>query len=145
MTLHRMSTQPRKQRGVAAVEFALIAAGFFTVYFGIIEFGRVLFMMNTVVEATRLGARTAVVCNKDSSAIANKMTGLAGFLSPSNIQVSYEPAGCDINSCLYATVRVTGLTIQTLVPLVPLDFNMPAFSTTLPRESMSSTNNPICA
>lgn len=145
MIFPRMSMPPRKQRGAAAVEFALITVGFLTVFFGIIEFGRVLFMMNTTVEATRLGARIAVVCDKDSSAIVTKMTGVAGFLSPSHIQVSYEPAGCDVNSCHYATVSVSGLTISTLVPLIPFDFEMPAFSTTLPRESMSSASNPICA
>ena len=133
----------KKQRGAAAVEFALIATILFTLLFGIIEFGRVLFMMNTTAEATRLGARLAVVCDPNNSAITEKMTQLAGFLSPSNISVNYEPSGCDENNCRFITVSITGLTIQTLVPLIPFDFDMPAFSTTLPRESMSK-NNPDC-
>ena len=132
------------QRGVAAVEFALIAVILFTLIFGITEFGRVLFMMNTTTEATRLGARLAVVCDKDDTTIKTKIVNLAGFLTPGNINVVYSPSGCDPSTCRYVTVRVTGLRVQSLVPLIPLDFPMPEFATTLPRESMSSLNNPIC-
>ncbi|MDP1678890.1 MAG: TadE/TadG family type IV pilus assembly protein [Candidatus Nitrotoga sp.] len=132
------------QRGVAAVEFALIAVILFTLLFGITEFGRVLFMMNTATEATRLGARLAVVCDKNDTAITDRMTVIAGFLSPSNINVTYIPGGCSANTCQYVTVSVTGLTVKSLVPLIPINFDMPTFSTTLPRESMSSLNNPIC-
>lgn len=139
-----LSAPQASQRGVAAVEFALVAVILFTVLFGITEFGRVLFMMNTTAEATRLGARLAVVCDKDDSVITTRMTSLAGFLNPGNINVTYSPGGCNADTCHYVTVSVTGLTVQSLVPLIPVNFNMPAFSTTLPRESMSSLNNPVC-
>ncbi|MBA3756947.1 MAG: pilus assembly protein [Nitrosomonas sp.] len=132
------------QRGVAAVEFAIIAVILFTLLFGIMEFGRVLYMMNATTEATRLGARLAVVCDQNDSVITTKMVNLAGFLTPGNINVAYSPGGCDATSCRYVTVSVTGLTVQSLVPLIPINFQMPGFSTTLPRESMSSLNNPIC-
>lgn len=134
----------KRQQGVAAVEFALVAVILFTLLFGIMEMGRVLFMMNTTTEATRLGARIAVVCDPNASAIKDRMTDIAGFLSSANINVNYNPGGCDINSCRYITVSVTGVTVQSIVPLIPFDFEMPSFSTTLPRESMSSANNPIC-
>lgn len=139
------SASQSSQRGVAAVEFALVAVILFTLLFGITEFGRVLFMMNTTTEATRLGARLAVVCDKDAPVVTARMTALAGFLNPSNINVTYIPGGCSVNTCQYVTVSVTGLTVRSLVPLIPINFDMPAFSTTLPRESMSSLNNPICS
>lgn len=138
------SSAPSAQRGVAAVEFALIAAILFTLLFGIIEFGRILFMMNTTVEATRLGARLAVVCDKDDAVIKSRMTDLAGFLSPGNINISYTPGGCDVSSCRYTTVSITGLTVKSVVPLIPINFSMPTFATTLPRESMDSGYNPDC-
>lgn len=141
---HFSSSTSFTQRGVAAVEFALVSVILFTLLFGIIEFGRVLFMLNTTVEATRLGARLAVVCDKDDSVIVTRMTELAGFLSPSNINISYNPGGCNVDTCRYATVSITGLTVQSLVPLIPINFPMPPFATTLPRESMSSLNNSIC-
>ncbi|MDH5553328.1 MAG: pilus assembly protein [Nitrosomonas sp.] len=135
----------KNQRGVAAVEFALIAVILFTLLFGIMEMGRILFMMNTTTEATRLGARLAVVCDQNASAIKSKMVDLASFLTPGNINVAYLPGGCTVDTCRYVNVSVTGITVQSIVPLIPVNFPMPPFSTTLPRESMSSLNNPICS
>ena len=134
----------KSQRGVAAVEFAIIAVILFTLLFGIMEMGRVLFMINTTTEATRLGARLAVVCDQGASAIKTRMVSLAGFLTPGNINVAYLPGGCTVDTCRYVNVSVAGITVQSIVPLIPVNFPMPPFSTTLPRESMNSLNNPIC-
>lgn len=54
-----------RQRGAAAVEFGIIAIAFFTLFFGIIEFGRFFYLYNTVQEVTRCAARQAVVTWKD--------------------------------------------------------------------------------
>lgn len=54
----RMKT---RQRGASAVEFGIIAVVFFTLLFGIIEFGRFFYLYNTVQEVTRCAARKAVV------------------------------------------------------------------------------------
>ena len=54
---------------MAAVEFALVAALFFTLLIGIMEMGRVLFYWNSAAEATRLGARLAVVCDLNDTTI----------------------------------------------------------------------------
>lgn len=134
----------RKQRGAAAVEFALVAGLLFTVLFGIMEMSRVLFYWNTATEATRLGARLAVVCDKDDTAIKTRMSQMLGVLTPSNIDVAWAPGGCDLNSCRSVTVSITGLNVATFIPFVPLNLSMPPFSTTLPRESMDSTN-PDCS
>lgn len=50
-----------RQRGASAVEFGLIAVLFFTLFFGIIEFGRLFYLYNTVQEVTRCVARQATV------------------------------------------------------------------------------------
>jgi hypothetical protein len=50
-----------RQRGVASVEFALIAIVFFSLLFGVIEFGRLLFSINSVQEVTRRAAREQTV------------------------------------------------------------------------------------
>lgn len=52
-----------RQRGAAVVEFALIAVVFFMLLLGIIEFGRLFFLWNTVQEVTRKAAREAIVRN----------------------------------------------------------------------------------
>ena len=60
---HRLSSSPPagRQRGAAAVEFALVSLLFFTLLFGILEFGRMLYLYNTVQEVSRRAAREAVV------------------------------------------------------------------------------------
>lgn len=134
----------RRQRGVAAVEFALIASLLFTLLFGIMEMNRVLFYWNTATEVTRLGARLAVVCEKDATIIKTRMSNILGILAPDNIDIAYTPVGCDINSCRSVTVSITGVNVSTFIPFVPLNLRMPSFSTTLPRESMDSAN-PDCS
>ncbi len=53
----------KKQLGAAAVEFAFVVMVFFMLLLGIIEFGRFMYVWNTVQEVTRLAAREAVVSN----------------------------------------------------------------------------------
>lgn len=133
------------QRGVAAIEFSLVAVLFFTLLIGIIEFGRVLYLMNAAAEATRLGARVAVVCDVNSPAIRNQMRGLLGVLRNEDITVSYEPANCTRETCEWVEVSVVRQ-IDTFIPIASLSFNLPSFSTRLPRESLDSVGgtNPVC-
>lgn len=48
-----------RQRGAAALEFALLAIVFFTLVFGVIEVARVMFVYNTLQEVTRRAASAA--------------------------------------------------------------------------------------
>ncbi len=48
------------------MEFGIIAIVFFTLFLGIIEFGRFFYLYNTVQEVTRCAARAAVVVWKDN-------------------------------------------------------------------------------
>lgn len=138
-----------KQKGVAAVEFAIVASLLFTLVIGIMEFGRVLYMINTGTEATRLGARLAVVCDMNDGTIIEKMRMMANFLpaDADNIKIDYQPSGCDINSCRYVTVRIEGWKFSAITSLIPIinGMDMPTLATTLPRESMTSANNVICS
>ena len=81
-----------QQRGAAAVEFAIIAMLLFTLLFGIIEFGRMFYMFNTVQELTRRAARAAVVSWVDAS----------GWQSPEMKQVLFGgtslPGGGEITA-----------------------------------------------
>jgi hypothetical protein len=138
------------QHGVAAVEFALVIALFLTLLLGIMEMGRVLFYWNSAAEATRLGARMAVVCDLNDAAIRTRMQSRLGILPTSNINIQYEPAGCNVDTCQYVTVSVlAGVSVATFLPFTPLALTLPPFSTTLPRESMRSTltglANPVCS
>lgn len=141
---------PYRMHGATVVEFALVAALLMTLLFGIIEMGRLMFYWNTATELTRLGARTAVVCNVDTSAIRARMTRLYPLIPPDKVLVDYLPAGCSSNnSCTEVSVKVAAnVTIQTYIPFIPLTLALPEFRTTLPRESLRSNidgvPNPIC-
>lgn len=60
----------KKQRGTAAVEFAIISIVFLTFVFGIIEFARAMYMYNTLAVATSNAARWASTTDwRDRSAM----------------------------------------------------------------------------
>jgi Flp pilus assembly protein TadG len=145
----------RLQRGAVAVEFALVAALFLlTLLLGIIELGRAFFYMNATAEATRLGARIAVVCEKGTTDgyIRARMREFVSVLPDASIAIQWEPANCTADGptvCRSVTVSVLpGATFDTFIPFVPLTWNLPPFATTLPRESMRSAiegvPNPVC-
>ncbi|MEX3931195.1 TadE/TadG family type IV pilus assembly protein [Paraburkholderia phymatum] len=151
LSIHHLP-RARRQKGVAALEFALVASVFFTLLIGIMEMGRVLFYWNTAVEATRWGARVAVVCDINSSQNVNNpvirdMQKLLPILQPANVTVTYAPAGCDATSCTSVTVAIANVAVNTVVPFVPFNLTMPPFSTRLPRESLNSVGgtNPTCS
>lgn len=113
-TSHPPSNQ--KQRGVAAVEFALVALLFFTILLAIIEFGRMLFIFNTMQEMTRRGAREAVVRWVDSASQAEIKT-IALFNDTT------MPASPDVTA---ANITITylqkdGITAVTAFPTDPGD------------------------
>jgi hypothetical protein len=118
------------------------------------EMGRILFYWNTAAEVTRLGARIAVVCDMKDATIKDKMVNLFPALTTAEITIDYQPSAplaCSAteDNCEWVTVSIAkGAPIKTFIPFVPLSFTMPAFSTTLPRESMQSTidgtANPVC-
>jgi hypothetical protein len=59
-TLPPAAARGRRQSGVAAVEFALLALWFFGLVFGIIEVVRIVYVYNTLQEVTRRAAASAV-------------------------------------------------------------------------------------
>jgi len=139
-----------RQRGAAAVEFAVVAALFFTILLGAMEMARLLWTWNAASEATRLGARLAVVCDINDPTIIARMQEMLPYLQPANVTIDYLNPGNAPNTCNAATcksVRVTlaGYTHVPIIPFVPLSLPIPPFQTTLPKEFMQSTGNPVCS
>jgi Flp pilus assembly protein TadG len=141
----RTGRRGSRSRGVAAVEFALISALFFTSLFGVLEMGRMLWIWNAAVEATRLGARMAVVCDIGDADIKTRMTQRVPNLLPSHISVTYEPTSCTSATCKSVNVSLSGYVHQTIIPFAPLTVTLPPFSTTLRKEYMNSTGNAVCS
>jgi Flp pilus assembly protein TadG len=136
---------PRRPRGAAAVEFAIVSALFFTVLFGAMEMGRLLWTWNAAVEATRLGARLAVVCDIDDSTITTRMIERLPTLTTSNITIAYLDPGCTTATCTAVRVSLNNYVHDTIIPFVPMSLTLPPFSTTLRKEFMQSAGNPVCS
>lgn len=139
----------RRQQGAAAVEFALVAIVFFILLLGVVEMGRVLFTWNAAAEATRYGARVAAVCDMNDTAIVSRMQRIMPNLAASNVSIAYLPSGCNKSNCLYVRVSLVDFQVTTHIPVVSTVLSVPSFVTTIPRESLESTNsdgeaNPVC-
>lgn len=140
------------QQGLATVEFAIVGAVFFIVLFGVIEFGRALFVANVLVEGTRRGARLAAVCPVGSARVAEATVFANGDgdsrfvhnLNTGHVAVSYlnqagtpivNPAA-NITSISYVQVRIVNFQQTMLIPFFMSEFLMPSFAATLPAESL---------
>ena len=152
--MKRAFRNPSRQRGVAVVEFAIVGALAIMMIFAVIEIARAIFVANALTEATRRGARMAVVCPINDPAIAQVATFNApgaGNLSPiiyqldtTDIAVEYlsrtgavlgDPVG-NFTLIRYIQVRVVDFEHELLIPFANVIFTMPEFATTLPRESL---------
>lgn len=106
------------QRGAAAVEFALVAMLFLLLMFSAMEFGRLLYLWNTVQEVTRNAARQAVITDFNNTAAITAIKRSAVFRSTDGTL----PASSEISN---ATVDIKYLnaagTVPTVMPLDPGD------------------------
>ncbi|HET9787980.1 MAG TPA: TadE family protein [Pyrinomonadaceae bacterium] len=160
----------RDERGSTVVEFAMAAAVFFVMIFGIIEFGRLLYTHNALTDAARRGARYAVLHAEDHKCVKNVVvygeshvdpdtddcdpTGppLINGLTEDNVVVTYEGADLDGNpdspnpwgtNLGTATVSIEGYVFDLSIPFVGRTLNMPAYSTTLTSESAGTEPDPL--
>lgn len=60
----------KDQRGASLAEFAVVAGFFFTLILGIIEFSRLLYTHNALADASRRGARYAVLNEQNDPCVA---------------------------------------------------------------------------
>lgn len=135
---------PSPSAGQALVEFAFVAPIFFLLLFGIIEGGRFILYYQTLNNATREGARYAIVHGSNSSCPSGPMppgkSAPLGCYDPSGAKVIQQvkdtafgvlgsgvvvspvwpdPPGLGNGRDADVTVMAT-YTYQTLVPIVPL-------------------------
>jgi Flp pilus assembly protein TadG len=149
------------EHGQTLVEFALVVMIFLVVLFGILEFSRALWTYNTIVQATRAGARFAVVeiPSVTNNAVKNYVvyhnsagTGapVVPGLSTSSVTVTYtridpntgNPVEAttlqDKYNSAYVQVGITGYTFNFIVPILGSGITLPAFTTTLQLEGLGA-------
>ncbi len=91
--LEKLCRRSRSNRkGVAAVEFAVIAPLFFLLVFGMIEFGRAIMVQQIITNASREGARLAVLDGSTGTevktAVVNYMQRAAITITPDRVTVT---------------------------------------------------------
>lgn len=88
----------RRERGAASVELAIVLALFLTIVFGIVDFGLALRSAVVVNNATREGARLAVV-QPDETAIIDRVRAVTASLNQSTLNVKVSCVRPDKSSC----------------------------------------------
>ena len=93
----------RCERGVSAVEFALLLPVFLTMIFGIVVYGSYLTMVHDVQQLAAEAARSSVagVTNTERNSLATGYVTLNAstypLLTPSNLTVNAAPSAADAN------------------------------------------------
>ena len=123
MTIRR---RLRDASGATLVEFALCSMLFFTITFGTIEFGRMIFAYNIVSNAAREGVRYAAVRGSSSgrAATADQVkqyvtSRSVGLLSTTNVTVTWptDNAVGSVVQVQYSFTPIVSLLPQTAVNL----------------------------
>lgn len=127
-----------RQRGATAVEFALVAMILFILLIGIMEIARVMFIWNAANEATRYGARVAVVCTVDptKALVTAKMRRFLPTLTADNVDLEYLPSPTAVE---LVRVSVTNLSVQTFIPVFAFNIPVPRSTAAIPSESLAGT------
>jgi len=130
------------ERGTTLVEFAIALTVFLTSMFGVIEFGRALWVHNALTDAARRGARYATLHNPaDVDKVKNVVVygdeaggtqSVVPNLTTDNVTVNYSSFGVNKGT---VSVAITSYQFQFVVPLIGTSITMPAYSTTLTGES----------
>lgn len=137
----------RHQSGATIVEFALVLLLFLTFVLGLTDFARLLYVWNGATEATRAGARYAVVCVDPNGSSGNLLAKMQQLLPQvSGYTLAWDPAGCSSATCQGVSVTITDLSFKWLAPIPnavkpTLVIPASAFTTYLPREILRQDPN----
>jgi len=96
-----------RERGAAAVEFALVAPILLALVGGIVEFSHVYNLQISVTQAAREAARTMAVKNDQGLARTAGTTGAPG-LDPAAFTFTFTPGACAKDVTAKVTVTYTG-------------------------------------
>jgi predicted transcriptional regulator len=149
----------RHMQGVYVVEFAIIGLLLFTLLLGVLEMGRLYFTVNALDEVVRRGARLAAVCDIQDPVILRRAifkaatdssaSDLIGGLETADLTLVYlDENGVPVASpndlvnasgfmaIRYVQLRVENFPFELLIPGFGGVFTLPAFRSTIPRESL---------
>jgi hypothetical protein len=130
------------ERGSTLVEYSIAALVFLTSMFAVMEFGRALWVHNALSDATRRGARYAVLNSAGNIAQVKNVVvygdpaggtkSIVPNLSTNDVTVTYSSMAVNTGS---ATVSINSYQFQFVIPIVGTTINMPKYTTSLTGES----------
>ncbi|MEW6168865.1 MAG: TadE family protein [Pseudomonadota bacterium] len=152
----------RRESGTTVVELAVAGAAVLLVLFACLEIARLMFVWNTIGEATRRGARLAAVCPPNHASViaaavlnppgGDTRSGHVAGLETTNVSVQYLDAGgattASIADMAFVRVSITGFQHILAIPFITQTINVPPFATTIPVESLGyvpETDSRQCA
>ena len=110
MRLRQSSRRTRRRaaprHGVAAVEFAIVAPIFFMLVIGIIEIGRAMMVQQVLINASRVGARRAVMLSSSQQAVTDAVNEYATGVGISGLDIAISPDPGTANAGQPITVGV---------------------------------------
>jgi len=94
----------RRQRGQGLVEFAIVLPVIVLVVLGLLDLGRAIYTYNTLAQAARQAARTAIV-NQTTSAVQDQAiaSGATLGLSTANVDVCFKTSSSTQSDCSSST------------------------------------------
>ena len=105
----------KSERGAAAVEFALLLPVIATLTFGMIDFGRMLWFQEVLVNATRTGARQGTLFNS-----GNGQAQIQGFVAQSLTNGGVPTAGLNVTVNGIGTGQGNPLTVTSSILMAGL-------------------------
>jgi Flp pilus assembly protein TadG len=144
MKAMRAKNRKGDERGAALLEFAIGATIFVSAMFGVLEVGRLLWVHNSLTDATRRAARYAVNQGMSTSAqtgaknmavygnAAGAGQPLAPDLSAAQVKITYQNFELGAGT---VTAEIENYDFSFVLPLVGRTMRLPAYKTSLTAEN----------
>lgn len=97
----------RGQRGVSAVEFALLAPAFFMLFLGMIDLGRAFYATHVLLEAAQAGARKAALPSTTNADVDTAVSTAMGGTGMTLASKTYSNVGSAGTRGTTSTVTLT--------------------------------------
>ncbi|MFN2511203.1 MAG: TadE/TadG family type IV pilus assembly protein [Pyrinomonadaceae bacterium] len=142
--LKQRNTKRAGQSGATLIEFTVVASTFFLMLVAIVAAGNLYYTHNALVEATRRGARYAVLNPSGSDAAVKNVvvygtdtpaqgaTSLIHNLTPDNVSVNYFSLNVASGT---VTVTISNYSYPFVAPTLTTSVAMPPYRTTLTGEA----------
>jgi Flp pilus assembly protein TadG len=130
----------KRRRGAAVVEFAVVAPVFFLLVFGMIEYGRMVMVQQILTNASREGARLAVL---DGITTANVVSSVDSYLAGAGITganvavATNPPVAPDYADSMTITVDIAFDQVSWLPSPMFLQGQQLSATTTMRRETVN--------